>query len=62
MLRYVSENRSNPGAVTRKWLLENLKLTTRFKNKIWTNPPIQNHKNSHDRSPQTQHANPEHMY
>jgi hypothetical protein len=41
------------------------KLTTRLKNKTWTNLQIKNHKKSHElrliRS-QTQHKNSEHMY
>jgi len=41
------------------------KLITRLKNKTWTNPQINNHKNSHEFRlirPQTQQRNPEHMY
>jgi hypothetical protein len=37
MLRYAPENRSRPKALTGKWLLKNEKLTTRIKNKTWTN-------------------------
>ena len=38
----VPENRSSPRVVTGKWLLKNLKLSTRFKNKTWNNPQIKN--------------------
>jgi hypothetical protein len=34
--------------VTGKWQLENKKLTTRLKNKTWTNPQTKNHKKSHE--------------
>jgi hypothetical protein len=47
LLRYGPENRPGPRVVTGKWLLKNLKVTTRLKNKIWTNPQIKNHKKSH---------------
>jgi hypothetical protein len=33
LLRGIPENRSSPRVVTRQWLLKNLKLTTRLKNK-----------------------------
>ena len=65
LLRYAPENKSSPRVITGKWLLKKYKLTTRLKNKTWTNPQITNHKNSYElrliRS-QTQHKNPEHTY
>jgi hypothetical protein len=33
-----------------KWLLKNLKLTTRIKNKTWTNPQIKNQKRAMNQS------------
>jgi hypothetical protein len=44
LLRHAPENRSGPKAVKGKWLKKILKLTTRLKNKTWTNPQIKNHK------------------
>jgi len=44
LLRYLPENRSSPRVITGKWLLKNEKVTTRLKNKTWTNPQIKNHK------------------
>jgi hypothetical protein len=41
------------------------KLTTRFKNKTWINPPIKNHKKVHELGLirlHAKHKNPEHMY
>jgi hypothetical protein len=64
-LRYPPENRSCPRLITGKWQLKNKKLTTRLKNKTWTNLQIKNHKKSRELrilKPQTQHKNPEHMY
>jgi hypothetical protein len=43
---YISEKRSSPMVVMGKWLLKNLKSTTRIKNKTWTNPQIKNQKMS----------------
>jgi hypothetical protein len=43
----------------------NWKLTTRLKNKTWTDPQIKNHKQNHELKlirPQAWHKNPEHMY
>jgi len=48
LLRYATEKRATPRAVTGKWLLKNYKLTTRLKNKTWTNPQIKNNKKSHE--------------
>jgi hypothetical protein len=47
LLQYATENRATPRAVTGKWLPKNYKLTTRLKNKTWTNPQIKNNKMSH---------------
>jgi len=41
------------------------KLTTKFKNKTWTNPQIKNHTKSHELRlirPQTQHTYLKHTY
>jgi len=46
LLRYVSENRSNPRVVNSKMAIE--KLTARVKNITWTNPQIKRHKKSHE--------------
>jgi len=37
-------------------------LTTRLKNKTWTNPQIKNSQDLGLITPQTQHKNPEQMY
>jgi hypothetical protein len=45
----------------RKMAIEKLKLTTRLKNKTWTNPQIKNNKMNHELRlirPQAQHKNP----
>jgi hypothetical protein len=65
LLRYGTANISSPRVVTGKWLLENQNLTTRLKNKIWTNLQIKNNKKIRILSlirPQAQQKNPEHMY
>ena len=59
--------RTNPvqWSVTGEWLLKNWKLTTRLKNKTWSNPQIKNQEKSLELRlirPQTKHKNPEHMY
>jgi len=48
LLRYISENRTSPMVVMEKWLLKNFKLTTRIKDKTWTNPQIKNQKMRHE--------------
>jgi hypothetical protein len=40
----------------------NEKLTTKDKNKTWTNPKTENLQKSHELRPQTQHKYPEHTY
>jgi hypothetical protein len=65
LLKCAPEIRSSPKVVTGKWLLKNKKLTTRLKNKTWTNPQIKNHKKSHELRlirTQTRERNPQHMY
>jgi len=45
--------------------MANEKLTTRLKNKTWTNPQIESHKKSHVLrliKPLTWHKKPDHMY
>jgi hypothetical protein len=48
VLRFVPESRFSPRVVTEKLPLKNSKLTTRLKNKTWTNPQIKNHRKSHE--------------
>ena len=51
--------------VQEKYLSKNSKLTTRLKNKTWTNPQIKDRNKSHELRlirPQIQHKNPENMY
>jgi hypothetical protein len=44
LIRCAPENTSSPRAVTVQWLLKNKKLTTRLKNKTWTNIKVKNYK------------------
>jgi hypothetical protein len=65
LLRYVPENRSSQWVVTGKWLLKNWKLTTRLKNKTWTNQQIKNHKKKHELrliKPEIWNKNPKHIH